>query len=114
MGHIKYSLFSILIFIVRFLIVNLEVSELIAVLGVGNNTEPVSQVVLLQVSLGEGDVRGEGNLGLLPFHGKLLSKVAGLSTNLDTFLKILLEVSTVHDAILDRVGAVDEELDLVL
>merc|ERR1719154_946483 len=55
-----------------------------------------------------------GNLCLLPLHGQLLSKVVGLASNLDTLMEVLLEVSTVHDAIHDRVGAVNEELDLVL
>ena len=116
------SLLGILILIVRFLVVDLEVSELVAVLGVGNHTQPVSQVVLLQVllgevlqvSLGEGDVGGEGDLCLLPLHGELLAEVAGLASNLDALLEVLLEVSAVHDTILDGVGAVNEELDLVL
>ena len=116
------SLLGILILIVRFLVVDLEVSELVAVLGVGNHTQPVSQVVLLQVllgevlqvSLGEGDVGGEGDLGLLPLHGELLAEVAGLASDLDALLEVLLEVSAVHDTILDGVGAVNEELDLVL
>jgi len=116
------SLFSIIIFIVRLLVVDLEVSELIAVLGVGNHTKPVSKVILLQVllgeilevPLGERNVRGEGNLGLLPLHVELLAKVAGLASNLDTLLEVLLKVSTVHDAILDGVGAINEELDLIL
>ena len=84
------SLLGILILIVRFLVVNLEVSELVAVLGVGNHTQPVSQVVLLQVllgevlqvSLGEGDVRGEADLGLNPLHHQILAEVVGLATNL--------------------------------
>ena len=33
---------------------------------------------------------------------------------LDPLLQVLLKVSTVHDAILHRVGAVNEQLDLVL
>ena len=116
------SLFGIFVLSVRLLIVDLEVSELVAVLGVGYNTEPVPEVVLLQVllgevlqvSLGEGDVGGESNLGLLPLHGELLAEVAGLSSDLDALLEILLKVSAVHDAILNGVGAVNEELDLVL
>ena len=33
---------------------------------------------------------------------------------LDPLMQVLLKVGTVHDAILNRVGAVDEQLDLVL
>ena len=118
----ELDLLVVLVLIVGLLVVDLEVSELIAVLGVGHNTEPVPEVVLLQVllgevleiSLGEGDIGGEGNLGLLPLHGELLAEVAGLSSDLDALLEILLKVSTVHDAILNGVGAVNEELNLVL
>merc|ERR1719219_2103264 len=116
------SLFSILVLVIRLLIVDLEVSQLVAVLGAGDHTEPVPRVVLLQillgevlqVSLGEGDVGGEGQLGLLSLHGKLLAKVAGLAGNLDAILEIFLEISAVHDSILDWVSTVNEELDLVL
>merc|ERR1719461_118071 len=112
--HNNIGLFSILVLIVRFLIVDLEVSELVAVLGASDHAEPVPQVVLLQVPLGEGDVRGEGQLGLLSLHGELLAKVAGLAGNLDALLEIFLEISAVHDSILHWVSAVNEELDLVL
>ena len=116
------SLLSVLVLIVRLLIVDLEVSELVAVLGAGHHTKPVPQVVLLQillgevlqVSLGEGDVGGEGQLGLLSLHAELLAKVGSLASNLDALLKILLEISAVHDAILHGVGAVNEQLDLIL
>merc|ERR1719461_1783400 len=120
--HINIGLFSILVLIVRFLIVDLEVSELVAVLGAGDHTQPVPQVVLLQillgevlqVSLGEGDVGGEGQLGLLSLHGELLAKVAGLAGNLDAIQEVFLEISAVHDSVLNWVSAVNEELDLVL
>jgi len=116
------NLFGIFVLILRLLVVDLEVSQLIAVLGRCNNTEPISQIVLLevllcqvlQVPLGEGNIRGEGNLGLLSLHGELFAKVVGLASNLDTLMEVLLEVGTVHDAILDRVGTINEELDLVL
>merc|ERR1739842_64729 len=107
--HNNIGLFVSLVLIVRLLIVDLEVSQLVAVLGAGDHTEPVPQV-----SLGEGDVGGEGQLGLLSLHGELLAKVAGLPGNLDALLEVFLEISAVHDSILDRVSAVDEELDLVL
>merc|ERR550525_2233284 len=120
--HNNIGLFVGLVLVVRLLIVDLEVSELVAVLGASHHTQPVPQVVLLQillgevleVSLGERDVGGEGQLGLLPLHGELLAKVAGLAGNLDTLLEVFLEISAVHDSILDGVSAVNEELDLVL
>ena len=33
---------------------------------------------------------------------------------LDPLVKVLLKIGTIHDAILNRVGAIDEQLDLVL
>ena len=32
---------------------------------------------------------------------------------LDPLVKVLLKIGTIHDAILNRVGAIDEQLDLV-
>jgi len=46
------GLFVVLLLIVRFLVVDLEVTELVGVLGGGDHTQPVPQVVLLQVLLG--------------------------------------------------------------
>merc|ERR1719422_1133874 len=110
----KDILFSILIFILRLFIVDLEVSELVAIFSGGNHTEPITQVVLLQVSLGEGNIRCQCNLCFLSLHGQLLAKIVGLASNLDALMKIFFKISTVHNAILNRVGAVNEELDLVL
>merc|ERR1719308_128997 len=51
---------------------------------------------------------------VLPLHVELLAKVAGLASDLDALLEVFLKVSAVHDTILDRVGAINKELDLVL
>merc|ERR1712061_950650 len=109
----------VILFLLIVVVVDLEVSQLVAVLGVGNHTKPVPQVVLLQVllgevlkvALGEGGGGGDGDLVLLPDKGDLLAEVVGLATNLDPFTQVLLEVLAVHDAVLDRVGAVDGELE---
>ena len=71
----------------------MEVSELVSVLGVGDNTEPVPQVVLfqvlfgqiLQVPLAERHSGGEDNLILFTAESNVLAKVAGLSSNLEEF-----------------------------
>merc|ERR1719492_49447 len=94
--HNNIGLFVSLVLVVGLLIVDLEVSELVAVLGASHHTQPVPQV------------------GLLSLHGELLAKVAGLAGNLDALLEVFLEISAVHDSILDWVSAVNEELDLVL
>lgn len=49
---IQKSLFG-LVFLFFLIIVDLEVPELVGVLGVGNDAEPVPEVVLLQVLLGQ-------------------------------------------------------------
>merc|ERR1712157_609689 len=83
------SLLVALFFLV-ILIVDLEVSELVAVLGGSNHAEPVPQVVLLQVllgqvlevPLGEGSGGGEAELVLLPHEGHLLAKLLVLPPTL--------------------------------
>merc|ERR1712177_93489 len=118
---VKQKLLNLLVilFLLIVVVVDLEVSQLVAVLGVGNHTQPVPQVVflqvllgeVLQVALGEGGGGGDGNLVLLPDEGDLLAEVIGFATNLDPLAQVLLEVLAVHDAVLDRVGAVDGELE---
>jgi len=46
------NLFFVIILIL-FFIVDVEVSKFVAVLGVGNNSEPITEVVLLQIFLGK-------------------------------------------------------------
>merc|ERR1740131_618286 len=109
----------VILFLLIVVVVDLEVSQLIAVLGVGNHTQPVPQVVFLQVllgevlkvALGEGGGGGDSNLVLLPDEGDLLAEVVGFATNFDPLAQVLLEVLAVHDAVLDRVGAVNGELE---
>jgi hypothetical protein len=88
------------------------------------NSQPVPQVVLLhvllsqalQIPLGEGDIGGEVDLGLGPLQGQICPEVARLNGNLhlDALHEILLKVGAVHDAVLDGVGAVDDELAVLL
>merc|ERR1719509_527419 len=120
-SNIKKLLVLVIVLFIL-LIVDLEVSEFVGVLGVSDNTKPIPEVVLLEVllgevlevPLGEGDVAGELDLGLLPGQAHVLPEVASLASHLDAFMKILLEVSTVHDTVLHGVGAIDGELNLVL
>merc|ERR1711899_650629 len=109
----------VILFLLIVVVVDLKVSQLVAVLGVGNHTQPVPQVVFLQVllgevlkvALGEGGGGGDGDLVLLPDKGDLLAEVIGFATNLDPPTQVLLEVLAVHDAVLDRVGTVNGELE---
>merc|ERR1712026_325093 len=76
--------------LVLFLVVDLEVSEFVGILGGGDHAKPVPQVVLLevllgqvlQVPLGEGCGRGEVDLVLLTHQSDLLAEVVGLAGNL--------------------------------
>ena len=83
-------LFVVLILILGLLVVDLEVSQLVGVLGRCHHPQPISQVVLLEVLLGEvlevplreGNVGGEADLGLDSLHHQLFAEVVGLATNL--------------------------------
>ena len=74
----------------------IELTYLFSYLGVGNNTEPVPKVVLLQVLLGQvlqiplgkGNVRGNNDLGLLPLQLDVGSHVGGLAINLIYIISI--------------------------
>merc|ERR1719195_1212205 len=115
----KFLNLLVVLFLLIVVVVDLEISQLVAVLGVGNHTQPIPQVVLLQVllgkvlkvALGEGGGGGNCDLVLLPDKGDLLAEVVGFATNFDPLTQVLLEVLAVHNAVLDRVGAVDGELE---
>ena len=99
------------------------VLELVRVLGLGNNTQVVTQLLLLEVSLGEvlqltlGETKvlGTSNSDLGAVTGdnnSALGEVAGLSiSNLDTLVEVLLERSNVKNLIVNRCSTVDDELD---
>ena len=120
----SYSASNNLLF--SFLIItssDLVVLKLVGVLGLSNNTQVVTQLLLLEVSLGEvlqltlGEpkVLGTGNSDLSAVTGdnnSALGEVAGLSvSNLDTLVEVLLERSNVKNLIVDRCSAVNDELD---
>ena len=102
-----------------------EVSQLVGVLTGGNNTEVVTELLLLQVTLGkvlkltlgEAKVRREcyGELGAITADDNTVgSKVVGLAVYLDTILKVLLERSNIKNLIIDGSCAVNHELDSAL
>ena len=102
---------------------NLVVLKLVRVFGLGNNTQVITQLLLLEVSLGEvlqltlgeSKVLGAGNSDLGAVTGdnnSALGEVAGLSiSNLDTLVEVLLERSNVKNLIVNRCSAVNDELD---
>ena len=90
-GEMELDLLVVLVLIVGLLVVDLEVPQLVGVLGGSNHSKPVPQVVLLQVLLGqilkvtlaERYSRGQHNLVLFTAKGNVLSEVIGFATNLE-------------------------------
>ena len=102
---------------------DLVVFQLVRVLGLGNNTQVITQLLLLEVSLGEvlqltlGESKvlgaGNGDLGgVTGDNNATLSEVSSLSiSDLDAFIEVLLEGSDVKNLIVNRSCAVNDELD---
>lgn len=61
------------------------------------------------VPFGEGAVGGDGDLVLLAGDGDGVAKSTGLAADLDSLLEELFEGGDVHDLILHRLRAVDDE-----
>merc|ERR1712083_823881 len=101
------------------LALDLEVPELVRGARVGDDVKPVAQLVLLEellgqvleVPLGERRLRNDcdDRAVALDLHG--IPQLAGLAVDLDAVVQELLESARVHDAIIDRLGAVDGELE---
>ena len=95
--------------------------ERVVVFRGGNDTDPVPQAVLLQelfgeileVSLGEGDVGGDGDL-VVPIADDLdvLAKLADLALDLDAVVQELFKVCAVEDTVRGGLRVVDDELVL--
>lgn len=92
---IKY-LFLILVLLI---VGNVEITELEGLLVRSNDTEPITDLVLLQellgevleVTLGESNVGDNGDLVISRARdGNGLTEVVGTTINLDTIVKVLL------------------------
>lgn len=64
---------------------------------------------VFKVSLGEVDVGGDVDLGLVGGDRDVLAEVSDLSVDLDLLLEELLELGDGHDVVLNWVVAVDVE-----
>merc|ERR1719154_71621 len=112
----------VLILFLLLFIVDLEIAELVAVFCGCYNTEPVTEIVLLQIllrqvleiSLGECNVGSHNQLGFGSLNSDVVAEVSSFTIDLDPVMKVLLEVSGVHDAILDGLSAVEDKLVLNL
>lgn len=97
---------------------DLEVSQLVRVLAVGNNVQEITKLGLLQellgqvlqVSLGERKLSRDRHLGLVRGDFDLASKLASLAVDLDAVVKELVEGVDIEHLIIHRLGAVNGEL----
>lgn len=97
---------------------DLEVSQLVRVLAVGNNVQEITKLGLLQellgqvlqVSLGERKLGRDRHLRLVRGDLDLASKLASLAVDLDAVVKELVEGIDIEHLILHRLGAVNGEL----
>merc|ERR1719334_862 len=117
-----HSLLVALLISLLLVVVDLEVAQLVRVLGGRDDTQPVPELVLLQVLLGEvlqvslreGNIRGYDQFRLLLFQHNVGPQVACLASNFNAFQQELLKASDVHDAILNRKSAVESKLQYSL
>jgi hypothetical protein len=105
------------------ILVNLEVTQLVTLFAVGDNTQPVSEAVLLQIffgeifqiPFGERHLRSDSDLALALFDGHNSSaKIASFPIHLDSLLEALLKIGSIHDSIFYKVSAVQGELQNLL
>ena len=97
---------------------DLEVAELVGVLRRGDDVKEITELLLLQVllgevleiSLGERKLGSDVNLGLVTGDGNLLTEVAGLAVDLDSIVEELLEGRNIEYFVLNRGGTIDGEL----
>ena len=88
----SYRELFVLVFLLFLVVVDLEVAELIRVLGSSYNTQPISEVVLLQVllcqilqvTLAEWHSGSEDNLVLVAAESDVFTEVTGLSSDLQS------------------------------
>lgn len=97
-----------------------KVSHFVRILASSDNSKVVSELLLLQISLGQvlqltlGEAKigraGNSQLSSITGDGNIVgSKSSGLSIDLDSVVKVLLEHGNVEDLIVDRLRAVDDE-----
>lgn len=113
--------------IIFLLLGNVEVAELVSKLvgALGDDADEITQVVFLQVLLGEvlnvllgeGELGRDNNLGGVVFVGgnlNLGAEVTGLAFDLDALGQELGETRAVDDVVLGGLGQVHVELDDLL
>lgn len=118
-SKLKKNLFF---FFFVFIIGNVEVTKFEGLLVSSDNTEPVTDLVLLQellgevleVTLGEGNVSNNSDLVVSRARdSNSFTEVVGTTINLDTVVEVLFERGSVKDLVVGRAGTVNDELGLL-
>lgn len=106
------------IFLFFFLLVDVVVFENISLLVSGNDTEPVTELMLLEETFGKvlkislGEVDGSSDSELIVATSNLddVIKVIGTAFDLDMVMEVLFISGNVKDLVVGRGGAVNDEL----
>jgi hypothetical protein len=106
------------IFLFFFLLVDVVVFENISLLVSGNDTEPVTELMLLEETFGKvlkislGEVDGSSDSELIVATSNLddVIKVIGTAFDLDMVMEVLFISGNVKDLVIGRGGAVNDEL----
>jgi len=120
-SNFSFDLILSLLFLYVVTSIDREVSKFVRILARCDNTKVISELLLLQVSLSKVLKLSLGELNIAwGRNGKLgavtrdsytvTGKVGGLAVNLNAILKVLLERSNIKNLILNRGGAVNDEL----
>ena len=118
--HIKGVLLSHLSSLLSLSIIDVEEADLVGGLVGGNDTEPVTELLLLEelldqvleVALGEGSLSLNGDLGLLAGDLDGLTELTSLTVNLDAGLQEVGKIVGVDDLL--GGGNLNDELELRL
>jgi len=102
-------------------VVNVEEADLIRRLVVGNNSEPVTELLLLEelldevlkVTLREGSLGLNRDLGLLAGDLDGLTELASLAVDLDAVVQELLQILRDEDVVLSGGRALNRELEVL-
>lgn len=99
-------------------LVDLEVAQRVSIVRSRDDTQKVLELVLLQVllgevlevTLGEWDLRGQDELGTLTLDRDVVTQLTGLAIDLDTVVQELFVTGSVKHVVRGRDGKVDDKL----
>lgn len=103
-------------------ILNVEEANLVGRLAGGDDLEPITELLLLEelldeileVTLGEGSLGLDGDLGLLAVDLDVLAELTSLAVHLDAVVQELVQLLGGEDVVLSGQSALNHELELRL